>query len=733
MGESVQQEIAGILAGKRRFRGVDAGKFAALAGSFSRPLEWGDLDAELGKIRAGAKADRQPDAGASRRRLLPVLVPAFAAVIALVTVGVFMMTRAPRQVASQARCLFSHGEVMLVRNGESRPLMEGSELGPGDAIVTKARSLADVAVGDGVTVRIRENTRMEISGLLGEGGALDLRAGISAGSSIFTFRRLAKGDRAAIATPTSVAGVRGTTFGVSVREDGGARYEVLEGRISVRSRVNLAAVGASAGEDVVRRIDAALDESAVTVGPGDVCTVSASAVDRIGRRVMQALATDMPVERVVGGAVDDEAPVVVADIRNENATMASEMKEVAQYASSPARLAGRDGEAERVLELSIQVVPESAGVYVDGDLRGSGSRTVLLAPGRHVIEARAGGYASRRIEEAMEGGRRTVSLVLEREKSRFDINRWAAEKNSSSVVSIPQLDMIINISTDGLLEAVTSAGMLWRRHLGEHVTATPPGDGNLLYVPTSGGRIVALSLRDGRPAWSVRIEGLLLFGSGIEQANGMLYAGTSRGYVYAISRAGRIAWQARLDAGVFSTPVLRNQRLYVASQDGNLYRLNQTTGAVEDRIQTGRVMSGSMAFSQGKLFLANYQGEVISYDTERGRTDWRRSTGNGLIVHLFAERGDLYVMSSDGIVLKYDAAGSRVWRVGLGGRITVAPAFRDGHLHIAAGRALYVIDGASGSVRWSYVMGSAPTTAVTVSGGSIIVGTEENGLLVLRR
>jgi hypothetical protein len=63
----------------------------------------------------------------------------------------------------------------------------------------------------------------------------------------------------------------------------------------------------------------------------------------------------------------------------------------------------------------------------------------------------------------------------------------------------------------------------------------------------------------------------------------------------------------------------------------------------------------------------------------------------------------------------------------------VAPAFRDGQLHIAAGRALYVIDGASGSVRWSYVMGSAPTTAVTVSGGSIIVGTEENGLLVLRR
>jgi len=393
MGESVQHEIAGILAGKKRFRGVDADKFAALAGRFARPVEWGDLDAELPRIRTRAKAGLASDAGTPKRKLLPVLVPGFAAVVALATAGVFMMTRTPRQVAAQARCMFSHGEVMLVRGGESRPLMEGSALGPGDAIVTKARSLADVAVGDSVTVRIRENTRMEISGLLGEGGALDLRTEVSAGSSIFNFRRLAKGDRAAISTPTSVAGVRGTTFGVSVREDGGARYEVLEGRISVRSRVTLAAIGAAAGEDVVRRIDAALDESAVTVGPGDVCTVSASAVDRIGRRVMQALATDTPVESVVGGAVDEETPVVVADVRHENATMGSEMKEVAQSASSPAHIACRDGEAERMLELSIRVAQESAGVYVDGDLRGSGSRTVLLAPGRHVIEARAGGYS----------------------------------------------------------------------------------------------------------------------------------------------------------------------------------------------------------------------------------------------------------------------------------------------------------------------------------------------------
>ncbi len=76
-------------------------------------------------------------------------------------------------------------------------------------------------------------------------------------------------------TPTSVAGVRGTSFGVSVSENRDVRYEVLEGKIRVHGRIALDAEGPrdEAAREVLAGVERRLAERAVAVEANEVCEV----------------------------------------------------------------------------------------------------------------------------------------------------------------------------------------------------------------------------------------------------------------------------------------------------------------------------------------------------------------------------------------------------------------------------------------------------------------------------
>lgn len=113
-----------------------------------------------------------------------------------------------------ARLTSVAGEVVVftAEDAEGAPAVEGMPLENGDRVVTGAGASAELAYdGEGV-VALEPGTTVTVSSLDENGGELSL----SWGALVAKFHALTSGRRFGVRTPTAVAAVRGTEFGVEV-------------------------------------------------------------------------------------------------------------------------------------------------------------------------------------------------------------------------------------------------------------------------------------------------------------------------------------------------------------------------------------------------------------------------------------------------------------------------------------------------------------------------------------
>ncbi len=105
----------------------------------------------------------------------------------------------------------------------------GTEINPGDRIVTGNTSAEIQFLQNGSIVHLKENTDLRLQSLQGRDGGSETRIDIGSGRMRMVAARLSGREyRYAVRTPGAVAGVRGTDFGVSVLVDeAGAAVEEL--------------------------------------------------------------------------------------------------------------------------------------------------------------------------------------------------------------------------------------------------------------------------------------------------------------------------------------------------------------------------------------------------------------------------------------------------------------------------------------------------------------------------
>lgn len=141
------------------------------------------------------------------------------------------------QVSSNIKAFVSNvtGDVRMERAGTEEALTQGFVLLPSDAIITGAGAAVELAVKDYGVIKVGPDSRVVVQSLVPGSGD-------SASKAEFSLQR---GDMAAVVkkksaraefnvvTPTAIAGVRGTAFGVSVK-GGTTHISVLEGAVGVK-------------------------------------------------------------------------------------------------------------------------------------------------------------------------------------------------------------------------------------------------------------------------------------------------------------------------------------------------------------------------------------------------------------------------------------------------------------------------------------------------------------------
>ena len=176
-----------------------------------------------------------------------------------------------------------------------------------------------------------------------------------------------------------------------------------------------------------------------------------------------------------------------------------------------------------------------------------------------------------------------------------------------------------------------------------------------------------------------------------------------------------LRWKFTTNGGVVSSPSIVNGRVYVGSQDKNVYCIEARSGKLVWNFVTGARIKSSPAVVDGKVYIVPDDGYIYCLDANNGNLLWQNYAGGYIEVHFDAVTrlisspavvgGKAYVGSLDTKVYCFDANyGNVIWTYKTEGYITSSPAVVDGAVYITSqepkSAGLYKLDAYNGSKIW---------------------------------
>lgn len=226
-----------------------------------------------------------------------------------------------------------------------------------------------------------------------------------------------------------------------------------------------------------------------------------------------------------------------------------------------------------------------------------------------------------------------------------------------------------------------------------------------------------------------------------------------------------VKWTFHTHGEVVSSPAIVDGVVYVGSNDGNLYAIDQETGAKKWAFATQGRIPSSPAVDHGLVYFGSYDGNFYAVDTATGKLRWkfanageRRFTATHLHGSIPAAEampdpfdvylsspalwsGAVYFGSGDGNVYSLDAAtGTLKWKFHTGDVVHASPAIADGKLYIGSWDSFfYALDAASGKELWRFKTGEDPDThnqvgiqsSATVANGMVYFGCRDSNFYAL--
>jgi len=176
-----------------------------------------------------------------------------------------------------------------------------------------------------------------------------------------------------------------------------------------------------------------------------------------------------------------------------------------------------------------------------------------------------------------------------------------------------------------------------------------------------------------------------------------------------------LRWKFTTSGGVVSSPSVVDGRVYVGSQDKNVYCINARSGRLIWKFTTETRIESSPAVVYGKVYIGPDDGYIYCLDAYNGSLVWKKYAGGYIEANLASAvllrsspavvGGRVYVGSLDTNVYCLNANNGDVdWTFKTEGYITSSPAVVDGAVYIIsqepASGALYKLDANTGSLIW---------------------------------
>jgi outer membrane protein assembly factor BamB len=238
---------------------------------------------------------------------------------------------------------------------------------------------------------------------------------------------------------------------------------------------------------------------------------------------------------------------------------------------------------------------------------------------------------------------------------------------------------------DGTLYALDrdTGARMWSAGVGYHIFCdTGILCDTLVITGNSMGKICALGISDGEPAWSNELGGLVL---GPVILDSICVFTTENGKVSAYSASGNCLW-TRSFTGQSSAPASDGEAVFAGFSDGTVRRLDLSAGEVDWETDivasSSRTVLARPVLVDTLLLVGTCDGRLVCLGSGGGRVLWEQSFENWLQLPPASAGHRVYLACDDQRLHVLDlATGAKLDSLEMGGYAGTAPVLADGRLY----------------------------------------------------
>ncbi len=278
----------------------------------------------------------------------------------------------------------------------------------------------------------------------------------------------------------------------------------------------------------------------------------------------------------------------------------------------------------------------------------------------------------------------------------------------------------------------------------------PVVSGDLIYVGTREGRLLALDKETGTTAWifpSPKDEDIgPVYSTPALDDEGWLYVGGFNGNIYAIDTSSidtsrglpsvEAEWIFPTNGEIVGGVVVAQGTVLVGSSDGALYALDARDGTLKWRFSTGNKVWSTPAVDGGVVYFGSLDHNLYAVSLAKGEEIWRFETSGAIASTPVVGSGKVYIGSFEGIFYAVNTVtGMEQARFEADSWFWSTPMVLDSRVYVSSlDHKLYALDARTLDLVWIEPLETqgAILGASVVVGDRLVVPSDDGNLYVLR-